>query len=286
MKCQHVWKPSVAMSVVLGLILAATGADVSARPRGGPGPSPNPRSHPTPHARPHPAPHHARPHPAPHAKRPPKHHPKPGPKVHPKGHPRIAPKAVHPVVVPRYKPRRVVVAGAVVTAAAGGTPVLQQVTPSAGVVEVVQPAVVPAKQFDQATAYRVISVGENYAVTLWIDGKPVRVRMLGVEAPLVATSEHPSGVLAPAARAFAANLLVGESVYVDYDPDLAETDEDGTPVAYLHRAPDGLLVNLELIRQGYALAAQRYAFHYAGAFAAYQKRAEALGKGVWAKDQG
>jgi endonuclease YncB( thermonuclease family) len=52
-------------------------------------------------------------------------------------------------------------------------------------------------------------------------------------------------------------------------------------VAYVHPAPDGLLVNLEIIRQGYGLAAEGYAFEHQETFAVYQARAQQTGKGIW-----
>ena len=84
------------------------------------------------------------------------------------------------------------------------------------------------------------------------------------------------------ARHFARNLLVDEFVYLDSDPGLAATDEEGRRVAYVHRAPDGLLANLELIRQGYGLAADGYAFEYQDSFASYQAKAQDDRKGIWA----
>ena len=80
---------------------------------------------------------------------------------------------------------------------------------------------------------------------------------------------------------FVRNPLLGELVYLEYDPQLAASDAEGIRVAYLHRAPDGLLVNLEIIRQGYGLAAEGYAFQHQDAFAAYQTRAQQIGKGIW-----
>ena len=62
---------------------------------------------------------------------------------------------------------------------------------------------------------------------------------------------------------------------------LRYTLADGIRVAYVHRAPDGLLVNLEIIRQGYGLAAEGYTFDHQQAFAAYQTRAQQTGKGIW-----
>jgi endonuclease YncB( thermonuclease family) len=145
-------------------------------------------------------------------------------------------------------------------------------------------AVVPVKEVvEEAEAYRVIDVDAAYTVTVQIDGRPTPVRMLGVEPPLVAASdEDETGTLPEAALHFVRNLLVAEFVYLDHDPGLEKTDADGNLVAYLYRAPDELLVNLELIRQGYALAAEGYSYQLQEAFTAYQAKAQADQKGIWA----
>ena len=49
------------------------------------------------------------------------------------------------------------------------------------------------------------------------------------------------------ASAFTRNLLLGEPVYLRFDTD--RTDKYGRLLAYLYRAPDGLFVNLEIVRQ-------------------------------------
>ncbi|MBE9547089.1 MAG: thermonuclease family protein, partial [Proteobacteria bacterium] len=59
-------------------------------------------------------------------------------------------------------------------------------------------------------------------------------------------------------------------------------DETGQAVAYLYRAPDGMLLNLEVIRQGYGLAADYYPYQHDKLFRFYQQKAQADGKGIWA----
>jgi micrococcal nuclease len=191
---------------------------------------------------------------------------------------RVAPR-VGLVVVPRYRPRPLVWAGAA-AAVVGGAPVVAQVAPSV-VAAAAEPVVVPSQESAQAKAYQVVSVADDYTLTLLIDGRQTPVRLLGVDPLLVAESEGQPGVVPEDALRFVRNLLLGEPVYLADDPQVAATDADGVRVAYVHRAPDGLLVNLEIIRQGYGLSADAYAFQHQEAFGAYQTRAQALGKGIW-----
>lgn len=75
-------------------------------------------------------------------------------------------------------------------------------------------------------------------------------------------------------------LLVGESVYLVRD----RTDRGGGSEtrAYVFRAPDGLFINLELVRQGLAPAATRGSHEHESLFRAYEARAKRAGKGMWA----
>lgn len=83
------------------------------------------------------------------------------------------------------------------------------------------------------------------------------VALLGV-APVKINDEHePSDASAvdaveAAAVAFLTNLLKGESVYVVDHEKGRRSDAQGRRLCSVYRAPDGLLVNLELVRQGYA----------------------------------
>lgn len=260
MKCEQTSKRSLPVLAALGLILATTAAALSAPPRRVPGPRRviGPRARavivPAPGVRPRAV-------------------VKPGPNVRV----RVAPRAA--VVVPGYRPRPVIRAGGAVMIYRGRR-IVRPATPPM-VVSPAELAVVPAREFTQAPAYQVISVGDDYLLTLSIEGKPTPVRLLGVEPLLLASAEGQPGAVPAETLLFVRNLLAGELVYLEDDPALAASDSEGIRVAYLHRAPDGLLVNLEIIRQGYGLAAEGYAFQYRDAFTAYQTRAQQIGKGIW-----
>lgn len=274
MRSQEVSRRPLAIVVAFGLIVASMPPALLAGPNKGRGPKPKAAARSTARPAPHPA-----------SLR--RHGPKPRVRAHRRAAPtrhrktraRVVPKAGRRGVVPRYVPRHLVRRGLPVVVYEGPEAV-GPVVPST-VLTPADLAVVPSKTFAQAKAYQVVSVAEDYTVTLRIDGRQTPVRLLGVEPPLVATAEGQPGVVPDKAARFVRNLLTGELVYLDDDPHLAATDADGTRVAYLHRAPDGLLVNLEIVRQGYGLAADAYQFQYQDGFAFYQARAQATGKGIW-----
>ena len=176
-----------------------------------------------------------------------------------------------PLVIRRYG-SRVVVAGS-------GT-VVREVAPATVVVAGASDLkpIPPSSFTAESAAYRVVRVGSDSTATLDINGAEVSVRLLGVEPAL---PENIVEADEQKAQTFLANLLAGEFVYIQMDTNLAERDADGNMVAYLYRAPDKLLVNLELIRRGYALASTDYEYDHQELFGFYESKARADEKGIW-----
>jgi hypothetical protein len=73
--------------------------------------------------------------------------------------------------------------------------------------------------------------------------------------------------------------LDGGSVFLEYGQE--RTDKYGRLLAYLYRAPDGLFVNLEIVRQGYGKAYTRYPFKYENLFVRWDSLAEVRSRGLW-----
>ena len=142
-------------------------------------------------------------------------------------------------------------------------------------------AAVPSTDFAQKTAYKVARVDANYVVVLKIDGKDTPVRLIGLSPVQAELPKGRAAILAEQIERFVHNLLAGEFVYLDNDAQLAEQDEDGRTVAYLYRAPDGLFVNLEIVRQGHALADDDYEYQHTSALRFYKQKARADQKGLW-----
>lgn len=103
------------------------------------------------------------------------------------------------------------------------------------------------------------------------------VSLLGVEEIKAAgDASAPVRALADALR----DLTTGESVYaVDHESG-ARTDAQGRRACYVYRAPDGLMINLELIRQGYANASADFAYQHLEVFRVWQRRAATAGRGL------
>jgi len=149
---------------------------------------------------------------------------------------------------------------------------------AAGKTEPVPAPRMPVNDFSAGETCDVVEVVDGETVVLKIEGKLVKVRLIGVElAPLAPPPNRPG--YGDEAFGFLTNLLKGEKVYVRR---LGETpDGRGRRAAFLYRAPDGLLVNLEMVRQGYAQLSLEKLFGLRELFWNYAGRARAAQKGLW-----
>ncbi len=90
-----------------------------------------------------------------------------------------------------------------------------------------------------------------------IDGEVERVRLIGIDTPEVAReafADRPAQVaecFGDEASAYVASLLA-EGDPVRLERDVVPRDDFGRLLAYVYRASDGVFVNYEIVRQGYA----------------------------------
>ncbi len=141
------------------------------------------------------------------------------------------------------------------------------------------PMTYPVEDFSHDAAYPVLRVIDGDTVKIQYNGKPTTVRLIGVDTPETVHPQKPVERFGKEASAFTRNLLLGESVYLRFDTD--RTDKYGRLLAYLYRAPDGLFVNLEIVRQGYGHAYTRFIFKHMELFRHYERRAREASKGLW-----
>jgi micrococcal nuclease len=141
---------------------------------------------------------------------------------------------------------------------------------------------IPVKDWSKATAFKVLRTIDGDTIEIEQDGKPVKVRLIGVDTPETVHPSKPVEQYGKEASRFTSNLLKGESVYLEFDKDKA--DKYGRMLAFVYRAPDGLFVNLEIIRQGYGHAYTKYPFDakQMELFRHFEKQAREAGRGLWA----
>jgi micrococcal nuclease len=94
-------------------------------------------------------------------------------------------------------------------------------------------------------------VVDGDTVSVGLGGRDEKVRLLGIDTPESVNPDTPVECFAKEASARTAALLPpGTSVRLVRD--VEERDRYGRLLAYVYRVSDGLFVNLDLVRGGYA----------------------------------
>jgi micrococcal nuclease len=137
----------------------------------------------------------------------------------------------------------------------------------------------PAEDFSGDKTYRVLSVTDGDTLKIEYEGNSETIRLIGVDTPETVHPTKPVEPFGPEASAFTKNLLIGEEVYLRLGNE--ERGKYDRLLAYVYRAPDGLFVNLEIVRQGYGKAYVKYPFEHMALFQHYESRARSSGKGLW-----
>ena len=126
----------------------------------------------------------------------------------------------------------------------------------------------------------VVKVVDGDTIDVVVDGVEMRVRYIGMDTP-----EVHSGFEWLGAEASAANTALVAGQQVVLEKDVSETDQYGRALRYVWLDADGgwLLVNLELIRQGFAsITTYPPDVKYVDAlYVRAQDEAQAAGLGLW-----
>ena len=137
----------------------------------------------------------------------------------------------------------------------------------------------PTEFFIGDTAYPVNRIIDGDTIEIRYDNKPTSVTLIGVDTPETVHPQKPVEPYGKEATTFISNLLLGESVYLRFDSN--RTDKYGRLLAYLYRAPDGLFVNLEIVRQGYGKVYTVFPFKHKALFQHYGGQAQQARRGLW-----
>ena len=145
--------------------------------------------------------------------------------------------------------------------------------------QVITPKQYPIEDFSKDTAYQVIDIIDGDTIKVNYKGKLTTVHLIGVDTSETVHPQKPVEAYGKEATYFLKNLLLGESVYLRFD--VQRTDKYGRTLAYIYRAPDGLFVNLEIVRQGYGKAYTVFPFKHKSLFRHYGGQAQKAGRGLW-----
>ena len=126
----------------------------------------------------------------------------------------------------------------------------------------------------------VTRVVDGDTIHVRVDGRRERVRYIGVDTPESARPGAPVECFAKRAGEANRRLVEGERVRLVLD--LEPRDRYGRLLAYVYRARDGLFVNAELVRRGFAetLTVPPNVAH-AGELRKLSSGARRKGRGLW-----
>lgn len=130
--------------------------------------------------------------------------------------------------------------------------------------------------------YPVVRVIDGDTIVVNIAGKDTTVRLIGVDTPQTKHPQKPVEYFGQEASRFTTDLLDGKQVLLGPDPHTDPQNRNGGTLAYVFRSPDLLLVNAEIIRQGYGHAYTRYRFMRMEEFRKLERSAREGKKGLWA----
>ncbi len=143
--------------------------------------------------------------------------------------------------------------------------------------------ILPTPDFSKLTAYPVVRVVDGDTIVVSDKGKDIKVRLVGVDTPETVHPTKPVEHYGKEASRFTSNLLKGEKVYLVSEPLPGTLDRYGRALAYVYRAPDGLFVNAEIIRQGYGHAYTQIPSKYMQEFKQLERFARKAEKGLWVR---
>ncbi|MYG58121.1 MAG: thermonuclease [Acidimicrobiia bacterium] len=130
-------------------------------------------------------------------------------------------------------------------------------------------------------AATVVEVVDGDTVVVEVVGRTERVRLIGIDTPETIGGFLPAECYGDEATVFTRSLLP-EGTEVRLTRDIEARDRYDRLLAYVHRAGDGLFVNLEIAANGYAeaLVIEPNTTH-ADAFYAAAANARNQGLGLW-----
>jgi len=143
----------------------------------------------------------------------------------------------------------------------------------------------PAVTALATTEANVVEVFDGDSVMLLVAGELRRFEVLGADTPEWRAKDPEPSAGGVIARMYLTRLLLHERVRV-FEPEPGAVDQVGRRRGYLFRMPDGLSVDLEIVRQGYGKVSTRAEEPFEAALRWYEVRAKELGRGVWGEPDG
>lgn len=139
----------------------------------------------------------------------------------------------------------------------------------------------PVEQL-QPGQYRVASFSDGDTITVDMDGRQERIRMIGVDTPETHDPRKEVQCFGQAASDFTKQLIGTHGVRLSSDAESTNRDRYDRLLRYVY-LPDGTLVNGEIIKQGYGFAYTSFPFTKSDEFRRYEQEARDNSRGLWAQ---
>jgi micrococcal nuclease len=137
-----------------------------------------------------------------------------------------------------------------------------------------------AIESSQPGLYRVSRFVDGDTIVVDMNGTPETIRFTGVDTPETHKPNTPVQCYGPAASAYTKQTIGTNRVRLTLDPKSTNRDRYNRLLRYVY-LPDGTLVNLKLIQNGYGFYYPYFPFTKSTEFAAAQADAQSDNKGLW-----
>jgi micrococcal nuclease len=129
----------------------------------------------------------------------------------------------------------------------------------------------------------VIRIVDGDTIVVQVNGHAETVRLIGVDTPEIKDPRKPVEHFAREASQFTSSLLKSQRVRLEIQAAPTSRDRYGRLLAYVYRERDNLLVNNEIILQGYGHAYVKYPFDPARMeeFREAERSARIAKRGLW-----
>ncbi len=128
--------------------------------------------------------------------------------------------------------------------------------------------------------YKVVSVIDGDTIQVEFDNEIENIRLLGIDTPEVASPYTEEECFGQEAKEYLKQLLDGKEVYLIPDKQSSDQDKYDRLLRYVF-LPDGLFVDAELIKNGYAYNYIYEPFEFMKYFDFLEKEAREDARGLW-----
>jgi micrococcal nuclease len=133
-------------------------------------------------------------------------------------------------------------------------------------------------KFDASTLRKVVIKRAVDGDTLLTEDDE-RIRLIGIDTPETLHPNKPVQAFGKEASAFTKKMANGKTMYLEFDH--TPTDKYGRTLAFAYFA-DGRMLNVEILRQGFAHAYKQYPHKYLDYFCGLERDAREQRAGLWA----